>query len=45
MVKTKTSLRLKCLRFDNGSEYIDKEFKEYYVANEIKMEKTIPRAP
>ena len=43
MVETKISLKLKCLRFDNGGEYIDRGFKEYCAANGIKMEKTIPR--
>ena len=45
MVKTEIGLRLKCLRFDNGDKYIDGRFKEYYAANEIMMEKTIPRTP
>ena len=40
MVETKTSLRLKCLRSDNGGEYIDRGFKEYCAANGIRMEKT-----
>ena len=45
MVETKTSLRLKCLRSDNGGEYIDGGFKEYCTANGIKMEKIISRTP
>ena len=45
MVEIKIGLRLKCLRSDNGGEYIDKEFKEYCAANGIRMEKTIPRTP
>ena len=45
MVETKTCLKLKCLRSDNGGEYIDREFKEYCAANKIRMEKTIPRTP
>ena len=43
MVETKTGLRLKCLRFDNGGEYIDRGFKEYYATNGIRMKKTIPK--
>ena len=45
MVETKTGLRLKCLRSDNGGEYIDRRFKKYCAANGIRMEKTIPRTP
>ncbi|XP_042958205.1 uncharacterized protein LOC122293812 [Carya illinoinensis] len=29
MVETKTSLKLKCLRFDNGGEYVNGGFKKY----------------
>nr|POE94056.1 retrovirus-related pol polyprotein from transposon tnt 1-94 [Quercus suber] len=45
MVETETSLKLKCLRSDNGGEYIDGGFNEYCAAQEIKMEKTIPGTP
>ena len=45
MVETKTSLRLKCLSADNSGEYIDRGFKEYCVANGIRIEKTIPKTP
>ena len=45
MVETETCLRLKCLRSDNGDEYIDRGFKEYCAANGIRMEKTILRTP
>ena len=41
MVKTKTGLKVKCLRSDNRGEYIDGGFSEYYVAQGIRMEKTI----
>ena len=40
MIETETGLRIKCLRFDNGGEYIDRGFKEYCAANGIRMEKT-----
>ena len=45
MVETKTCLKVKCLRSDNGGEYIDEGFSEYCVAQGIRMEKTIPRTP
>ena len=45
MVETETSLKVKCLRLDNGGEYIDKGFNEYCVAQGIRMEKTIPGTP
>ncbi|RVX00963.1 Retrovirus-related Pol polyprotein from transposon TNT 1-94 [Vitis vinifera] len=45
MVETETSLKVKCLRSDNGGEYIDEGFSEYCVAQGIRMEKTIPRTP
>ena len=45
MVEIVTSLKLKCLRFDKGGEYIDGGFKEYCAANEIKIEKTILGTP
>ena len=44
-VEIETNLKLKCLRSDNGGEYIDGGFKEYCVVNGIMMEKTIPRKP
>ena len=44
-VETKTGLKVKCLRSDNGGEYIDGGFSEYCVAQGIRMEKTIPRTP
>ena len=45
MVETKAGLKLKCLRSDNGGEYINRGFEEYCAANGIRMEKTIPRTP
>ena len=44
-VETETGLKLKCLRSDNGGEYIDRGFKEYCATNGIRIEKTIPRTP
>ena len=45
MVETETCLKVKCLRSDNGGEYIDGEFSEYCAARGIRMEMTIPRTP
>ena len=45
MVETETGLKVKCLRPDNGGEYIDGGFSEYCTAHEIKMEKTIFGTP
>ncbi|RVW93053.1 Retrovirus-related Pol polyprotein from transposon TNT 1-94 [Vitis vinifera] len=42
---SKTGLKVKCLRSDNGGEYIDGGFSEYCAAQGIRMEKTIPRTP
>ena len=45
MVETETGLKVKCLRLDNGGKYIDGEFSEYCAAQEIRMEKTVPKTP
>ena len=45
MVKAETSLKVKCLRSDNGGEYIDGGFTEYCAAQGIRMEKTIHGTP
>ena len=45
MVETENGLKLKCLRFDNDEKYIESGFKEYCDANDIMVEKTIPRTP
>ena len=45
MVETETCLKVKCLRSDNGREYIDGGFNEYCVAQGIRMEKTILGTP
>ena len=42
MIETETSLKVKCLRSDNGGEYIDGGFSKYCAAQGIRMEKTIP---
>ena len=35
MVETETGLKVKCLRSDNGEEYIDVGFSEYCAAREL----------
>ena len=45
MVETETSLKVKCLRSDNGGEYIDRVFSKYCAAPRIRMEKTILKTP
>ena len=45
MVENKKGMRVKKLRFDNGTEYEDFEFKKFYYKNGIKLEKTMPRTP
>ena len=45
MVEIETCLKVKCLRSDNGGEYIDGGFSEYCAAQGIRMEKTIPGTP
>ena len=41
MVKTEKSLKVKCLRSNNGGEYINGGFSEYCATQGIRMEKTI----
>ena len=45
MVETKTDLKVKCQRSNNGGEYIDGGFNEYCVAHGIRIEKTIIGTP
>ena len=45
MVETKTGLKVKCLKSDNGGEYIDGGFSEYCAVQGIMMEKTILGTP
>ena len=45
MVETETGLKVKCLRLDNGEEYIDGGFSEYCVAQRIWMKKAILGTP
>ena len=45
MVENETGLKIKRVRSDNGGEYKDNRFREFYVNNGIKMEKTVPMTP
>ena len=45
MIEIETGLKVKCLRSNNGGEYIDRGFSEYCAAQGIRIEKTIPRTP
>ena len=45
LVEIETGLKVKCLRSDNGGEYIDEGFNEYCAAQGIRMEKNIPGTP
>ncbi|RVW83923.1 Retrovirus-related Pol polyprotein from transposon TNT 1-94 [Vitis vinifera] len=44
-VETETGLKVKCLRSDNGREYINGGFSEYCATQGIRMEKTILGTP
>ncbi|KAE8698301.1 hypothetical protein F3Y22_tig00110599pilonHSYRG00009 [Hibiscus syriacus] len=45
MVENETGLKVKRLRSDNGGEYIDSRFRDFYANNGIKMETTVPITP
>ena len=45
MVETETCLKVKCLRLDNGGEYIDGGFSKYYATQGIRIKKTILGTP
>ena len=45
MVETEIGLKVKCLRSDNGGEYIDGGFNEYCAAHGMRTRKTIPETP
>ena len=45
MVEIETDLKVKCLRSDNGGEYIDGGFSEYCAAHGIRIENTILGTP
>ena len=45
MVETKTYLKVKCMRSDNGGKYINGGFIDYCATQGIRMEKTIIGTP
>ncbi|KRY14711.1 Retrovirus-related Pol polyprotein from transposon TNT 1-94 [Trichinella patagoniensis] len=45
MVDRQTSKRVKCLRTDNGREYVNNMFAEFLVRKGIRHERTIPETP
>ena len=45
MVEREKGITLKCLRTDNGLEYLSSEFTEYCKSKGIKRHKTAPRNP
>ena len=42
-VELESSCKVKCLRSDNGSEYVSHEFKNFCLEQGIRMEKTVPK--
>ena len=42
LVKTKTGKKVKCLRFDNGGEYVFKAFQHFSESKGIKQELIVP---
>ncbi|OUC41357.1 integrase core domain protein [Trichinella nativa] len=45
MVERQTSKRVKCLRTDNGREYVNNMFAEFLMRKGIRHERTIPETP
>ena len=45
MVERETEMPLKCLRTDNGGEYISRDFRDYCSKHGIRHEKTVPGTP
>ena len=45
MVENETGKKLKCLRSDNGGEYCNREFDNYYSYHGICRHTTVPRTP
>ncbi|KAK1417487.1 hypothetical protein QVD17_26616 [Tagetes erecta] len=44
-VELETDLKVKCLKSDNGGEYVSKEFRDYCAENGIRMIYTVPGTP
>lgn len=45
MVEGETGLKIKMLRSDNGTEYVNKEISDYLKGQGIKHETTVPYSP
>ncbi|KAE8661431.1 putative WRKY transcription factor 4 [Hibiscus syriacus] len=45
MVENETGLKVKRLRSDNGGEYRNRRFRDFYANNGIKIERTVPMTP
>lgn len=45
LVENELDLKIKCVRSDNGTEYLNKNFVEFFAKNGIKHEKTTPYSP
>jgi hypothetical protein len=43
LVENETGKKLKCLRLNNGGEYCNNEFDNYYSCHGIRREKRVPR--
>ena len=45
LVENEIGKRLKCLKYDNGGEYCNNEFDDYYSYHRIRREKTVLGTP
>lgn len=44
-MENKTSLKVKCIRYDNKEQYRNRIFRDFCASNEIKIEKIVLRMP
>lgn len=45
LVENQTEKTIKVFRSDNGTEFVNKQFQQFFIANGIKHEKTAPYSP
>ena len=45
MIENSTGRKMKCLRTDNGGEYISNEFQKLLKKEGIKHQRTVPKTP
>jgi len=45
MVENETDLKIKCVRTDNGTEYVNKDLKSFFLQHGIKHQTTVPYSP